>query len=77
MYGVMTVARAVAGRRHVIAKKPVTVRRMPVRRPSRLDTATGKLPSVQVLCVPCTHWPLYKQGVLLSFKVIFLDCGTV
>ena len=77
MCGVMTVARAVAGRRHVIAKKPVTVRMMPIRRPSHLDTATGKLPSVQVLCILCTHLPLYKQGILLSFKVIFLDCGTV
>ena len=73
-FGVITVAREVAGRRHVIAKKSVTVRMMPVRRPSGLDTATGKLPSVQVLCIPCTHLPLYKQGILLSFGVILLEC---
>ena len=41
--GVMTVAREVAGQRHVIAKKPLTVKMMTVRRHSRLDTTAGEL----------------------------------
>ena len=49
MSGVMTVAKKVASRRHVIAKKPVTVKMMTIRKHPCLATGTGKLPPVQKL----------------------------
>ena len=39
----VTVAKKVASRRHVIAKKPVTVKMMTIKKHPCLDTATGKL----------------------------------
>ena len=63
MYGVMTVAREVADRRHMIAKKPVTVRMMPIGRPSGLDTATGKLAAIST-SVPVFFFYFFFQPSL-------------
>ena len=62
MSGVMTVAKKVASRRHVIAKKPVTVKMMTTKKHPCLAPGTGKLHLYKRCCDvfdPCTSLWLY------------------
>ena len=65
MSDVMTVAREVASRRHVITKKPVTAKMMTIKKHPRLDTATGTLPSTKVAVMLLTRLPFYGCTGLL------------
>ena len=74
MSDVMTVAREVASRRHVIAKKPVTVKMMTVKKHPRLDTATGKLPSTKFAVMLLTRLPFYGCTGLCACLFRFHAC---
>ena len=71
MSGVMTVAKKVASRRHMIAKKPVTVKMMTIRKHPCLATGTGKLPSLQKL-LAC-FCPVYFFRAELDYVRVCFD----